>query len=48
MEDLAKFVKENGKNKVDAYAPKDEKKSKGDASASSESPAATGDDHDEL
>lgn len=48
VEDLAKFVKENGKHKVDAYAPNDEKKPEGDASASSEAPAATGDEHDEL
>lgn len=53
VDDLANFVKENGKHQVDAYAAKEEKK---DASASTsssqtEAPAATGDekdDHDEL
>lgn len=51
VEDLANFVKENGKHKVDAYAAKDEKKSEGEASSSgkAEAPAASGDDdHDEL
>lgn len=50
VEDLADFVKENGKHKVDANAAKDEKKSDGEASSSAkaEGTGAADEDHDEL
>ncbi|BCR92343.1 protein disulfide isomerase PDI1 [Aspergillus chevalieri] len=48
VDDLANFVKENGKHQADAYAPKETKPEGGDEAASSEAPAASGDDHDEL
>lgn len=50
VEDLANFVKENGKHQVDAFAAKEEKSEEGEkaTASSSEAPAATGDDHDEL
>jgi len=48
VENLANFVKENGKHQADAYAPKEAKPEEGDETASSEAPAASGDDHDEL
>lgn len=48
VDDLANFVKENGKHQADAYSTKEAKSEKGDEAASSEAPAATGDDHDEL